>query len=472
MRRLIPPAGAAAIVIVYLIVLLRPGALEPGIALLAGGAAAVAIEGLRRAGLPDFAALVVALAPLHLLIAATGDLASPAVPLAGAWVVALGLLRPGRAVLAAAVAAALLMFAREWLAGSPLDTPESLRLVVLLALAAGLPALFRAHRHTPEDGHRRSPGRDTEGAAESTTSGDRLLRAIHASTGTAEAALWEHDAESGTIVPIAWSSGEYEPAPEPLAFFVDHPYAWVLADGHPVRLQRGKNPLPRPFADEMLALAAGEGRVLALSFVGGVPNSAEAVAVACARIVAAVPLRRTVSETGGADRDALTGLAGPGALAERLVQLHDRTDAAPYSLIMLDLDHFKETNDRWGHDAGDRMLQHVAMLLRGSLRDSDLAARNGGEEFAAVLTGTEPSAAAALAERLRETLQHHPLAWNGQRIPVTASFGVAGISANATATDVDPHGDAQSALLRAKRAGRNRVHLAGDPAAGRQGTSA
>jgi diguanylate cyclase (GGDEF)-like protein len=468
MRRILGPVGAIAILCAYVAVLSIPGTFQSGIALLVGGAAAVAIEGLRRAGLPDIAALVLAVAPLHLLVAATGGLASPAIPLAGAWVVALGLLRPGRAVIAAAVVGALLIFAGEWIAGTPLATPEALRLVVLLALAAGLPPLVRAHLDPGADRHDATQSTRLP-AADSATAAERLLRAIHASTGTAEAALWEHDPESGMLVPLAWSSGEYGPAPQPLPFEDEHPYSWVLRDGQPVRLERGRKPLPRPFADEMLALAAGDRRVLALSFVGGVPNSAEAVAVACARIVAAVDLRPPAGEPAADEHDALTGLAGPGALASRLHELQGRTAAAPYSVILLDIDHFRETNVTWGHDAGDRMLQHVAMLLRGSLRDSDLAARNGGEEFAAVLPGTEPAAAAALAERLRETLQQRPLAWNGQRIPVSASFGVAGIPAEGAAPGTDLQGEAQTALLRAKRAGRNQVQLAGQRPLGSPG---
>jgi two-component system chemotaxis response regulator CheY len=125
----------------------------------------------------------------------------------------------------------------------------------------------------------------------------------------------------------------------------------------------------------------------------------------------------------------------------------------PLSLIMLDVDHFKQYNDSYGHRAGDELLQTLAALLRASVREHDLLARYGGEEFAIVLPSTGADPARLVAERLRATLAGHP--WPLR--PVTASFGVATAtprSLGAAATLVD---QADQALYWSKRSGRNRA---------------
>jgi diguanylate cyclase (GGDEF)-like protein len=136
-----------------------------------------------------------------------------------------------------------------------------------------------------------------------------------------------------------------------------------------------------------------------------------------------------------------------------------RRDAAPVSVLMLDLDHFGEYNRACGHEAGDRALQAVARVLRGALqRGGDLVARYGGEEFVAVLPRTDAAGASAVAERVRAQIEalgivHAP----GSGAVVTASIGVATLA----------HGErdplevllrrADAALFRAKEDGRNRV---------------
>lgn len=130
----------------------------------------------------------------------------------------------------------------------------------------------------------------------------------------------------------------------------------------------------------------------------------------------------------------------------------------PMSVIMLDLDHFKELNDRYGHQQGDVVLQEVASTLRASMRDGETAYRYGGEEFAILITQGGPDDAARLAERLRERVETDFK--RGGRQLVTASFGIATLPEHAG----DGEGlvsEADRALYSAKNSGRNRVHRAG-----------
>lgn len=133
-----------------------------------------------------------------------------------------------------------------------------------------------------------------------------------------------------------------------------------------------------------------------------------------------------------------------------------RRYAAPLSVLLLDLDDFKGVNDRHGHACGDTVLCQLVTVIQDRLRSSDLLARLGGEEFAVLLPETEPEAARLLAERLRLAIAEHGFEHDGQRIPLTASWGVA--SARAADEDIDSLLDrADQALYAAKDSGRNRV---------------
>ena len=130
---------------------------------------------------------------------------------------------------------------------------------------------------------------------------------------------------------------------------------------------------------------------------------------------------------------------------------------SPLALILFDLDRFKQINDRFGHQAGDDVLRSVADALRGRLRDADLAARIGGEEFAIILTGTGEPGALTLAEQLRHDLSHTVRVFGG-KWTVTASFGVAVFRHGETAELLIAASD--RALYRAKADGRNLVRAA------------
>ena len=129
----------------------------------------------------------------------------------------------------------------------------------------------------------------------------------------------------------------------------------------------------------------------------------------------------------------------------------------PISLIIMDLDNFKQINDAHGHQAGDEVLRSFARLLSNSLRSFDILGRYGGEEFALALPETTPENGLKMAERLRRNLNDHRIPYLNKVLSITASFGLAGISAQ---DDIDLDTllyRADKALYRAKNKGRNRV---------------
>ncbi len=128
----------------------------------------------------------------------------------------------------------------------------------------------------------------------------------------------------------------------------------------------------------------------------------------------------------------------------------------PMTLILFDLDHFKSINDNYGHLAGDAILVRVSEIVRKALRDSDIAGRYGGEEFAIILPSTDMSGSLVVAERLRKNIEESKVTFDGQEIPFTSSFGVAEF--NDQLTDSDKLiASADDALYQAKENGRNQV---------------
>lgn len=125
------------------------------------------------------------------------------------------------------------------------------------------------------------------------------------------------------------------------------------------------------------------------------------------------------------------------------------------SAIMVDIDHFKQVNDSFGHETGDHVIQLVARILGRMCRSSDVVARTGGEEFLLVLPNTDLAAAKSLAERIRVSIGEFPLLVDQQRIQVTASLGVAASQGQADLDEL--YQEADRAMYLAKRGGRNRV---------------
>jgi diguanylate cyclase (GGDEF)-like protein len=129
----------------------------------------------------------------------------------------------------------------------------------------------------------------------------------------------------------------------------------------------------------------------------------------------------------------------------------------PLSIIMVDIDHFKAVNDRYGHDEGDRALIHVASLLKESLRGHDTVARFGGEEFIVVLPKTIMKNAVVIAERIRRSIEATPLSGTDGKVNLTVSLGIAAIPAIWTESKEELIKCADKALYEAKDKGRNRV---------------
>ena len=163
-----------------------------------------------------------------------------------------------------------------------------------------------------------------------------------------------------------------------------------------------------------------------------------------------------------ATRDALTGLYNRRHLDETLTRELHRSQRVnlPVSVLMLDIDHFKDFNDTYGHAAGDAVLLDVARILRDSIRIEDTACRYGGEEFAVIMAGLDPTEATQRAEQLRLRIAEQAFTWNDQDLGhLTVSIGI---------STHPQHGDnpdrllrsADTALYRAKDGGRNRVETA------------
>jgi diguanylate cyclase (GGDEF)-like protein len=146
---------------------------------------------------------------------------------------------------------------------------------------------------------------------------------------------------------------------------------------------------------------------------------------------------------------------------ERAVRAGVHAPAArePGALIYVDLDHFKALNDSLGHAAGDAALRHVAGLLQAQVRDVDLVARIGGEEFAVWLPRAPLAEGMEVAERIRRVVEGTVWRWSGEPVAITASCGVAGYPESVS--DVSNlRSTADAALYRAKQGGRNRVEMA------------
>jgi diguanylate cyclase (GGDEF)-like protein len=162
-----------------------------------------------------------------------------------------------------------------------------------------------------------------------------------------------------------------------------------------------------------------------------------------------------------AQTDPLTGVLNRRSLVERLEAacLRARARGLPIALLFIDLDHFKEINDTFGHAAGDACLHAVIAPIQAELRQSDVIGRYGGEEFVVILSSADIAAAHPIAERIRHRVASVSVEGFGTPISLTCSIGVA------TSDTLGVWGEhliaqADAAVYAAKRSGRNRVQVA------------
>ncbi len=182
----------------------------------------------------------------------------------------------------------------------------------------------------------------------------------------------------------------------------------------------------------------------------------------CVAVLSTPLMRSDIQHRSDAVIDQLTGMLNRKALSTRVVELAQQSEVTgeAIGIIIGDLDHFKTINDTRGHSVGDVVLKEVAYLLRKQLRAFDLAYRLGGEEFLVLLPGSDLAQSAALAEQLRGGVARHGVAGN---VSVTMSFGVGASKQGETFDYAEVFKEADEALYRAKRNGRDQVCLSDPP---------
>jgi diguanylate cyclase (GGDEF)-like protein len=319
---------------------------------------------------------------------------------------------------------------------------------------------------------------------------EELGEAVRRSTDAAGAAVatWDAEAGRGEILGVV---GEAPGRVGPGHAFADGESRLGLAAKHGVALSYGdlrreRDALPLCVPGERWTEAPRSAAVVPLAADGRVvgvvaawdprPDRIGETEMEFLRLLGALaplPLR-SARQYEALDRraseDALTGLPNRRTFEARLAAAssHFERYQRPFSLLILDVDHFKKFNDTWGHEAGDRVLQHVAELVRASVREVDLPARLGGEEFVVLLPETPLMAAVEVAERVRRSIAGKPVVWHGRPLEVTASLGVATCPESVES----PHellAAADAALYRSKGSGRNRT-TAAPPGGGSVGT--
>ena len=157
--------------------------------------------------------------------------------------------------------------------------------------------------------------------------------------------------------------------------------------------------------------------------------------------------------TGAMSRQHFMSLADQELTRSRRYQL-------PLVVLMLDLDHFKNVNDSYGHPTGDVVLKRFVQTVKGVLRESDLIGRIGGEEFAVLLPNTTPEGGCALANRIIDAVRANPMVFEQQTIAYTVSIGASYLTQQSSFGVMLAESDA--ALYRAKKSGRDRLEVSWD----------
>lgn len=255
-------------------------------------------------------------------------------------------------------------------------------------------------------------------------------------------------------------------------------YLWSNAPGEPVRLKRAYSLEFRPwgwivgtgsYIDDIEATIRSNEEALRQSITSSIIKHLIATIFFSLLMlwIARSSVLKEIRQLGGdPERDMLTGSLSRMKLMH-LAQERRRTllsEQKSLSVALMDIDHFKQINDTYGHHVGDSALQHIANLCHGALRSADYFGRYGGEEFLFVFSGAGSDAAANLADRVRRLIEDTPLSLEDDRsVRITVSIGVAALESN---PEKEPEtmehliDRADKALYRAKESGRNRVVIA------------
>ncbi len=161
-------------------------------------------------------------------------------------------------------------------------------------------------------------------------------------------------------------------------------------------------------------------------------------------------------------KDGLTGCYNKKYFIDRIETdfAYAKRHRTPLTLLIFDIDHFKKINDTHGHPTGDHVLKELAALVKRTVRNEDVLARFGGEEFVVLMRDVDDTKALVLAERLRRLVEQTNIEFEGKRIPVTISVGIGTLSSNQNPPiqdSADLVNRADQYLYKAKRGGRNRV---------------
>jgi len=159
-----------------------------------------------------------------------------------------------------------------------------------------------------------------------------------------------------------------------------------------------------------------------------------------------------------AARDSLTQCLNHGAFVARTSEILKRTSRQRGALLVIDADHFKSINDRFGHETGDMALKQIATIIRASVRRGDLVGRMGGEEFGVFLPDASATLAHAIAEAIRVNIEHFHFTPNGTHCPLTVSIG--GITFDMPMSFGDLFRLADERLYKVKNTGRNSIEMA------------
>jgi diguanylate cyclase (GGDEF)-like protein len=236
-------------------------------------------------------------------------------------------------------------------------------------------------------------------------------------------------------------------------------YVWIV-------LYAGFFFSPAAAAVQVVAVACADAVVMLSRHGAGATTAwfGTVAVIAVAAVLVVVVRRRLERAVGGlamaAVTDPLTGLLNRGGFNERFAAELDRAirTGRPLAVLLADLDHFKQANDRLGHAGGDAALRKASTILSRGKRRIDTVGRIGGEEFALLVPESDRDGGRQLAERLRVEIAH---AFAGNRVALTISIGVAAFPRDGRDSD-DLLRAADEALYAAKEGGRNRVMVAGE----------